>query len=154
MNLDCSYIYYAVECYVFGWFRRLYGIRVAYTTFNTKVGNGTASLLFGSYLGSYSYDRHADKSGRCFGRDCFSFPHLVMAAACALAISECRLRAKLPNQRRFTVQLSLKLKVPRSLWIVSGFVHSSVWQESLPYDTLILKLQLNIFMRSPLPPTI
>eukprot|EP00913_Durusdinium_trenchii_P018076 g16985.t1 len=78
------------------------------------VGNGTASLLFGSYLGSYSYDRHADKSGRCFGRDCFSFPHLVMAAACvAGAMISIALICLHPHHRQIRRSLS-QLPVERA----------------------------------------
>ncbi|CAE7207952.1 gpmA [Symbiodinium natans] len=53
-------------------------------TFMDAVGNGCASILFGSILGSSSYDRHADGSHSCFGPQCFALPHMVMAFACAL----------------------------------------------------------------------
>lgn len=52
-------------------------------TFMDAVGNGCASILFGSILGSSSYDRHADSSHSCFGPQCFALPHILMASACA-----------------------------------------------------------------------
>ncbi|CAE7203660.1 gpmA [Symbiodinium sp. CCMP2456] len=52
-------------------------------TFMDAVGNGCASILFGSILGSSSYDRHADSGHSCFGPQCFALPHIVMASACA-----------------------------------------------------------------------
>ena len=45
-----------------------------------QVGQGTASMLFGTYLGSFFYDRHADHNHRCYGPNCFALPHLIMAA--------------------------------------------------------------------------
>lgn len=52
-------------------------------TFMDAVGNGTASLVFGSYLGSFAYDRHADQNHHCYGPKCFALPHLIMAAICS-----------------------------------------------------------------------
>eukprot|EP00434_Breviolum_minutum_P027471 symbB.v1.2.024288.t1/scaffold2288.1/size83326/6 len=51
-------------------------------TFMDAVGQGTASMLFGTYLGSFFYDRHADHNHRCYGPNCFALPHLIMAAIC------------------------------------------------------------------------
>ena len=55
-----------------------------------KVGNGIASILFGSYLGSLSYDLHAGSDQKCHGPKCFALPHLIMAGASCLAL-QCRI---------------------------------------------------------------
>lgn len=52
-------------------------------TFMDAVGNGTASLVFGSYLGSFAYDRHAGSDHHCYGPNCFALSHLIMAVICA-----------------------------------------------------------------------
>ncbi|CAJ1375781.1 unnamed protein product [Effrenium voratum] len=55
-------------------------------TFMDAVGNGFASLLFGCFLGSFSYDRNSDSSQHCYGSHCFALPHLVMAVTCTIGI--------------------------------------------------------------------
>mmetsp|Transcript_31418 Transcript_31418/g.56964 ORF Transcript_31418/g.56964 Transcript_31418/m.56964 type:complete len:523 (-) Transcript_31418:77-1645(-) len=49
-------------------------------TFLDAISNCGSALVFGSLLASYQYDRHADHSNHCIGKDCFSMAHLITAA--------------------------------------------------------------------------
>lgn len=79
-------------------------------TFLDGLGNGGSSWLFGTFIGTYAYSRHATDGTTCTGSGCFASTHAFMVGVCCFGVALTVVKIALYN-RGLQVRLALASKV-------------------------------------------